>query len=228
MIRLNRYIASATNFSRRQAESFIRRGDISINGHLVSDLATKVNYTDIVKLHGKVIKPLKLVYYVLHKPLGYVCTANREQADLLVTDLVPSDVPVFPVGRLDKNTTGLIVLTNDGELAQIISHPKHQTEKEYLVVCDKKISATDSQVMLKGIDLSGKIMKFDEIVEKDDFTYQVILHQGYNRQIRLMFGFFGYQVLQLCRVRLGRFILRDLPVGKYLKLSFKDIKKYFI
>lgn len=228
MIRLNRFIASATEYSRRQADSFIKRGDITVNGKIITDLSTKVSLKDKIALHGKILTPLKKVYYILNKPRGFVCTNNTNQSIHIVTDLVPANPPVFSVGRLDKDTTGLLILTNDGELAQRLTHPRFQKEKEYLVYLNQDLKINEIESLLMGIKIDGKIMKFDKLVKKSAKKYLVILHQGFNRQIRIMFNYFGYKVLFLQRIRIGNFVLRDLPVGKYIKLSPADIRKYFI
>ncbi len=228
MIRLNRYVASATKYSRRQAEGFIKRGDIAINGKIIKDLATKVNHNDQVTLRGQILTPLHKVYYILNKPAGYVCTLEKKQSEKRVVDLVPSNPPVFTVGRLDKETKGLLILTNDGDFAQHITHPSNKKEKEYLVKLNKELSSHDQYILLKGIKVDNKLMKFDKLLLDETNTYRVVLHQGYNRQIRKMFDQIGYQVLDLIRVRIGNFLLRDLPEGKFLKLNFSDIKKYFL
>ncbi len=227
MIRLNRFIASATALSRRQADSFIKRGDISVNGQIIKDLGTRIGPTDQVRLNGELLNPLKKVYYVLNKPVGTVCSNLRQSKQKIVTDLVPPFPPVFTVGRLDKDTSGLLILTNDGNLAQQLTHPSYQQEKEYQVTIDKKLKTKDSVRLLQGVKIAEHIMKFDSLSNFNLTTYQVILHQGYNRQIRKMFNYLGYQVLALNRIRIGKFILKDLPVGHYLNLSTKDVNKYF-
>ncbi len=227
MIRLNRFIASATEYSRRQADSFISRGDITINGKIIKDLSTRVTANDQVALHGQILTPLNKVYYILNKPAGYVCTTDRTQAVKIVTDLVPPSPPVFSVGRLDKETRGLLLLTNDGDLTQKMTHPSYQKEKEYTVILNKELTAKHIDDLLQGIDVDGKLMKFDKIILGGSKIYNVILHQGYHRQIRLMFTALGYQVLDLIRIRLDKFLLNNLPEGKFIKLNKNDIKKYF-
>lgn len=227
MIRINRFVAAATEYSRRQAESFIKRGDITVNGKVIRDLSTKVDFKDQVVLHGKILTPLEKVYYILNKPSGYVCTDDEEQAKKRVTDLVPQTPPVFSVGRLDKNTRGLLILTNDGDLTQQITHPSNNKEKEYLVTLAKELSTKHKDLLLQGIKLEDKLMKFDKLFSSKPKIYNVVLHQGYNRQIRKMFDFLGYQVLDLVRVRIGKFLLRDLAEGKFIKLNHTDIIKYF-
>lgn len=228
MIRLNRYIASATQYSRRQAEGFIKRGDITINGKVIKDLSTKVNYDDQVMLNGQILTPLNKVYYVLNKPAGYVCTLDEKQSEKRVTDLVPNQPPVFTVGRLDKETRGLLILTNDGDFTQQINHPSYKKEKEYLVTINKELSEKDKDKLLQGVKIDDKFMKFDKLSLNRQKVYNIVLHQGYHRQIRKLFNYFDYQVLDLIRIRIGNFLLRDLAEGKYIKLNSADIKKYFI
>ncbi len=243
MVRLNRFIASATDYSRRQADAFIKRGQVKVNGKVVRDLSTQVDLTDRVELDGVVLKPQQLVYYLLNKPRGYVCTTKDKHADKIVTELVPDSPPVFPVGRLDKDTRGLLVLTNDGDLAYQLTHPKFNKEKEYYVTVNKEIRAGDLERLIKGIEFAdGKVGKFDLIELLPSFNqldrwqkiytadmkrpiYRIVIHQGLNRQIRVMLSQLGYQVLDLLRVRIAQINLWDLPVGQYRKLRKSDIMK---
>jgi 23S rRNA pseudouridine2605 synthase len=227
MIRLNRYIATATKYSRRQADGFIRRGEITINGTVISKLATQVGPGDVVALNGQVLTPLQKVYYVLNKPRGYICSLSDSHAEHLITELVPASPPVFTVGRLDKETRGLILLTNDGDLTLKLTHPSYQKEKEYLVFLDKDLHNKDQEKLLRGFSLDNHKMVFDSIKKISSQEYSVVLHQGYNRQIRKMFNALGYQILDLLRIRIDKFVLRDLPSGEFLNLSGTDIHKYF-
>jgi 23S rRNA pseudouridine2605 synthase len=227
MIRLNRYIAACTKYSRRQADGFIRRGEVNINGTIITKLATLVSPGDIVSLQGAVLTPLQKVYYILNKPKGYICSVNDEYAEHLITELVPPTPPVYTVGRLDKETSGLILLTNDGDLTLRMTHPSYQKEKEYLVYLDKDLKIKDQEKLLNGFVLDNQRMIFDSIKKIAKQEYSVVLHQGYNRQIRKMFNSLGYNIFDLVRVRIDKFVLRDLPSGDFLSLSATDIYKYF-
>jgi len=225
MIRLNRYIASCTSYSRRQAEGFIRRGEITINNKVVTDLATQVNINDVVKLNNKILAPLKEVYYIVNKPVSYTCTVSDRHADKLVTELVPDNPPVFPVGRLDKDSRGLIIMTNNGDLAQKITHPKFIKDKEYIVNLDKKLTAGDIDQLKEGIKLEQGVGKFDSIDMIANNKYKVIIHQGLKRQIREMLRQQGYRVKDLVRIRVADIRLLDLEEGKYRQMSKSDIMK---
>jgi len=239
MVRLNRFIASCTEYSRRQADAFIKRGQVKVNGKVVTNLATQVDIDDKVELNGKLLTPQRLVYYLVNKPVGYVCSLKDKHAKHLVVDLVPKNPPVFPVGRLDKDSRGLIILTNDGELAYQLTHPKFSKEKEYYISLNKEIGDKDQKRLLQGIKLPAGMGKFD-LLEKIDYqnldkwqkfyikgmqqpVYRVIIHQGLKRQIREMLKEFNYQVQDLLRVRIASINLWDLPTGKYRRLSRSDI-----
>ncbi len=241
MVRLNRFIASATNYSRRQADAFIKRGQVKVNGKVVTNLATQVDINDKVELDGKLLVPQRLVYYLVNKPAGYVCSLKDRHAERLVVDLVPKNPPVFPVGRLDKDSRGLIVITNDGQLAYQLTHPKFAKEKEYYVSLDKEIKDKDKQHLLQGVSLPAGVGRFD-LVERVDCqqldkwqkfyikgmpkpVYRIVIHQGLKRQIREMLKELGYQVKDLLRVRIANIHLWDLPVGKYRKLRKSDIMR---
>lgn len=225
MIRLNRYLASCTNLSRRQADSFIRRGDVTVNDELRKDLGCQITQTDIVKVHDKIITPWQKVYYFVNKPIGYTCSVNDDYAQKLVTELVPANPPVFPVGRLDRDSRGLMIMTNDGELAQKLTHPKFKKEKEYVVAIDRKLSQGDIEKLKKGVSLEQGIGKFDSIEHITNNEYRVIIHQGLKRQIREMLKKQGYRVKDLVRVRIANIRLLDLAEGKYRKISKSDIMK---
>ncbi len=225
MIRLNRYIASCTSYSRRQAEGFIRRGEITINNKAVTDLATQVDSGDEVKLNNKILAPLREVYYIVNKPIGYTCTVCDRHAEQLVTALVPDNPPVFPVGRLDKDSRGLMVMTNDGELVQKLTHPKFIKDKEYIVTLDKELGDGDIGQLKKGIRLEQGVGKFDAIDMIANNKYKVIIHQGLKRQIREMLRQRGYRVKDLVRIRVANIRLLDLEEGKCRKISKNDIMK---
>ncbi len=224
-MRINRYIASCTKYSRRQAEAFVRRGQIKINGEVVNDLARQIGLHDKIQLNEETITPINKVYYVINKPIGYVSSVEDKHAEKLVIEIVPDNPPVFPVGRLDKDSKGLMILTNDGELAFKLTHPKFEKEKEYLVTLDKLIDDKTQGILLSGIKLEEGVGKFDKISKIDNKVYKVVLHQGYNRQIREMLGSLDVRVKSLQRIRIAGIKLLDLAEGKYRKISQCDIEK---
>lgn len=224
-MRLNRFIAGCTSNSRRQADQLIKQGKISINGQLMTDLSYQVKLADKISLAGMKLTPFRKVYYALNKPVGYVTSRQDRHSDRLVVDLVPKVVPVFPVGRLDKDSRGLLLLTNDGDWANQLTHPSHQHEKEYLVTVNKNIRQSDSDLLIQGIRLTEGKAKFDCIKQIKPNVFQVIIHQGWNRQIRRMFGKLGYEVVDLLRIRIAGIELGGLPEGKYVEINPRKLDK---
>ena len=220
-MRINRYIASCTGYSRRKAEGLVLAGKIKINNDVIRDLSTQIESTDKVYLDNRSITPQKLVYYALNKPIGYTATTSDPHAEKLITELVPKDPPVFPVGRLDKNTSGLIFLTNDGDFAQKMTHPKYEKKKEYIVETDKYLSAVSLENMRKGIELDDGITTPAKVKALGEKQYSIIIHEGRNRQIRRMIETVGARVLNLKRIRIEDFELGNLEEGKYSSFSIK-------
>lgn len=219
MTRINKYIASCTGYSRRKAEELILSGKIKVNDKVVHDLGRQVETSDKVYLDSKLISPNKFVYYTLHKPVGYTTTTSDPHAKKIITDLVPTNPPVFPVGRLDKNTSGLILLTNDGDFAQKMAHPKYEKEKEYIVETDNPLSANSLELLRKGIQLDDGVTAPAKISVIGDKLYSLTIHEGKNRQIRRMIEKVGAKVITLKRIRIGDFELGDLKEGKYKEIN---------
>lgn len=239
-MRINQYISRSTGYSRRKAEELILAEKVKVNDEMVRDLSTQIQSSDKVYLNGKLIKPQKFVYYALNKPVGYTTTTTDSHAEKLITELVPKDPPVFPVGRLDKETSGLIFITNDGDFAQKMTHPKYEKEKEYIVETDKPLSEKSLEKLRIGIKLDDGITAPAKVTPLLSFrptsrgdkrrnpfppdntpknTYSIIIHEGRNRQIRRMIGAVGVKVTSLKRVRIGDFKLEDLKEGKYKKFD---------
>lgn len=224
-MRLNRYIASCTTYSRRQADDLVRAGRITINGSPAADLSFQVSIEDEIVLDGKLLTPHQKVYYVLNKPIGYTSTTKDPHAKKIVTDLVPKQPPVFPVGRLDVDSHGLMILTNDGALAHQITHPSFEHEKEYLVELKEDLTTEQLNKLAQGIDLEECRVFFDKIVKSSSATYAVTIHQGLNRQIRRMMGAVDAEVVDLKRIRIAQITLGGLPEGKYINMDEKKITK---
>ncbi len=218
-MRLNRYIAACTKYSRRQADELIKQGRIKLNNQVVKDFYQQYKAGDIVSLDNKVLQPYKLVYYIVNKPQGVVVSRKDKYASHLITDLVPQNPPVFPVGRLDKDSSGLIIMTNDGEIAQKLSHPKYEHKKEYLVFLKRDLSERELTSLKNGVKLDEGIAVFDKIQKVRTRLYKIIIHQGWNRQIRRMFKAVDNEVLELKRVRIAGLKLGGLPEGKYVVVS---------
>ncbi|MZQ50054.1 MAG: pseudouridine synthase [Bacteroidales bacterium] len=228
LIRLNRFIANSGVCSRREADSLIRGGHITINGKVVTDMGVKVSVHDIIKYKGKRLSSEKKVYILLNKPAGYVTTVRDPHAENTVLDLIRGCCPerVYPVGRLDKATTGVLLLTNDGELAGKLTHPSHKRKKIYHVFLDRPVIKNDLLRLAHGIELDGEIISADAVsyADPDDRTQLGIeLHSGQNRVVRRLFESMGYKVRKLDRVYFAGLTKKNLPRGKWRFLSEKEI-----
>lgn len=227
-MRLNQYLARAGFGSRRACEQLIRDGAVTINGHRLSQLATRVSPDDHVLVHGKPVKqPLRLVA-ILHKPPGYLCTSTESTRDKTIYDLLPTGWPrVVYVGRLDKESEGLLVVTNDGKLAQRLTHPSHQLRKTYICTLDREFDFALAAKMRKGFPLEEGWAKMEDIFRVGPRTLKVVLAQGLKRQIRNMFQRVGYEVKRLVRIQIGTLGLDKLAPGQHRVLTAKDIEHYF-
>jgi 23S rRNA pseudouridine2605 synthase len=224
IVRLNRFLALAGVSSRRGAEEFIRHGRVTVNGELNTDLATQVAAADQVKVDGHVVRTQKFVYLLLHKPADYLTTRSDERSRKTIYDLLPADLPnLAHVGRLDKESEGLLLLTNDGDLAFRITHPKFKLEKEYLVTLDREFQSEDSPKTKKGVYLSDGRARFDSIVKVNPRQVRVVLTQGIKRQVRRLFAAIGYKVKRLQRVRIGPLTDRGLRSGEVRLLDQKEV-----
>ncbi len=223
-VRLNKFIANSGACSRREADNFILAGVVTVNGEVVTELGTKVNiYTDDVRFNGERLKGEAKVYIVMNKPKGYVTTASDPHADKTVMDLLKGcDSRVFPVGRLDKNTTGVLMFTNDGEIAEKLTHPSYDKKKIYQVSLDSKLRQEDYEKILSGIDLPDGRIAADELeyIEEDDHRKLGIeIHSGKNRIVRRIFESLGYEVKALDRVYFAGLTKRGLKRGEWRFLT---------
>jgi pseudouridine synthase len=217
-MRLNQYIAAATGLSRRAADQAIQAGRVHVNDQLPS-LGQRITADDRVTLDSVAITPaIKTTTILLHKPVGYVCSRNG-QGNATIYDLLPIEYRALkPVGRLDKDSSGLLVLTNDGKLAHTLTHPSFQKDKVYEVTLDKPLTEADMTHALQGVKLDDGLSTFDHIEALTPNTYRVVLHQGRNRQIRRTFAALGYMVTRLHRTRLGTYELGSLQPAQIAKL----------
>jgi len=224
MMRLQKFLAQAGIASRRQAEILITDGKVKVNGMVVTRLGTEIDETaDEIEYRGKAVRPeTKKIYLALNKPVGYICSADSKQGKSVLS-LVSVKERVYPVGRLDKDSSGLLILTNDGDFANEAMHPRFGKEKEYFVVCDRALSPKDQAVMEKGMRLEGKKLQPVKILSVSHDSFRIILREGINRQIRRMLGRLGYTVLRLKRVRFGRLELGSLQTGQWRKISKAEI-----
>ena len=227
-IRLNKYIANSGVCSRREADNFILAGVVTVNGEVVTELGTKVNiYTDDIRFNGERLKGEEKVYIVMNKPKGYVTTASDPHADKTVMDLLKGcGARVFPVGRLDKNTTGVLMFTNDGEIAEKLTHPSYDKKKIYQVSLDGKLRGEDYDKILSGVELSDGVIAADELeyIEEDDHRKLGIeIHSGKNRIVRRIFESLGYEVKALDRVYFAGLTKKGLKRGEWRYLTEGEI-----
>ena len=223
-VRLNKFIANSGVCSRREADNFILAGVVTVNGEVVTELGTKVNiYTDDVRFNGERLKGEEKVYIVMNKPKGYVTTASDPHADKTVMDLLKGcHTRVFPVGRLDKNTTGVLMFTNDGEIAEKLTHPSYDKKKIYQVSLDSKLKQEDFDKILSGIELSDGVIAADELeyIEEDDHRkIGIEIHSGKNRIVRRIFESLGYEVKALDRVYFAGLTKKGLKRGEWRYLT---------
>ncbi|MBB3207504.1 23S rRNA pseudouridine2605 synthase [Rhodopirellula rubra] len=228
--RLNQLLASAGLGSRRHVEELIREGRVEVDGEVVTQLSVNVNSkTQKVRVDGIPLKPQKLVYYAVHKPTGVVSTNSDPQGRVRVIDLVPPTERVYPVGRLDRSSDGLILLTNDGELAQSLSHPRFGVQKIYRVTVAGEVKPETMRKMRQGIYIAEGLVRVDgaKIIKarKKATDMEIRLREGKNREIRRILAKFGHKVQTLRRVAIGPLRLGDMPAGAYRKLSREEIEK---
>ena len=228
-MRINQYIASAGVCSRRAADELIEKGRVKVNGKVLRTMGYHVQEGDIVEVDGNRVEPeTKKVYYLLNKPTGYVTSIADKEGRPLVTELVPDSVRVFPVGRLDLNTSGLLILTNDGELSNRLMHPSHEFSKRYLVRAQGIVTRAEAARLEKGVDIGGfvtspagvHLIKHD----RNSTVAEIVIHEGKNRQVRRMFKAIGHPVLELCRTGLGNLEIGKLATGQCRKLSPAEVE----
>jgi pseudouridine synthase len=228
-IRLQKYLADAGIASRRKCEDLILKGLVSVNDQIVIELGTKINpEVDVVKYKNKIVKKEEQIkYLVLNKPVGYITSATDPRQRKTVLDLIKEKERLFPVGRLDYNSSGLLLITNDGDLTYRLTHPKHHISKTYQVKVEGSPKEEQLNRLRKGVDLGiYKTSKCHiKILRKDkkNTVVEVVLYEGKNRQIRRMFEFIGHPVITLERVAIGEIQLKNLKVGDYRKLTQDEI-----
>jgi len=224
-VRLNRFLALAGISSRRGAEDYIREGRVTVNSKLITDLATQVSLSDRVRVDGRVVHPQEFVYLLVNKQANFITTRADEGSRKTIYDLLPEELPnLAHVGRLDKESEGLLLLTNDGDLAFQITHPKFKLEKEYLVTLDRDFQTEDAAKTKKGVYLSEGRARFEAVFKVNRQQVRVILTQGLKRQVRRVFAALDYKVRRLQRVRIGPLTDRGLRPGEVRLLSKKEIE----
>ncbi len=227
-MRLNRFLAQAGCGSRRACEELITAGRVTINGRVVTDLATQVEPSDAVKVGSRLLRNERTITAMLHKPKGYICTADDPEGRRTIFELLPKEWPrVFYVGRLDTDSEGLLLITNDGALGQRLTHPSYKLPKTYEVQLDRDFDFALADKLKKGLIVEGKRAKMDEVHKIGPVTVKVVLTQGIKRQIRMMFLILGYKVKRLVRTQIGGLRLGRLPVGQWDILTESDVENYF-
>ncbi len=226
MMRIAKFLATAGVASRRAAEELVRAGAISVDGVTITNVATNIDPAlSEVRVRGKVVSAERLVYYLVHKPAGYLSAAKAASGAKLVTQLVPKNPRVYPVGRLDKDSSGLIILTNDGALTLQLTHPKFEVAKVYEVELDHLCTPDLIRRLMKGVRMKEGKAFADAVERITARKIRITLHQGFNRQIRRMLGFCGYTAVSLKRISEGFLTLGELGEGKYRVLRKEDILK---
>jgi len=231
-MRLHRFLAQAGVASRRKAEEVILEGRVIVNGQLVTELGTKVGPEDVVEVDGEVVHPARNVYLLLNKPAGYVTTLDDPHSRRTVMDLIPDvGAPVKPVGRLDMDTEGLLILTNDGDLAARLSHARYGIEKEYLATVQGQPDEHGLERMRKGIFLEGKktapaqVTLVSPMNQAGTSLVSLIIHEGRKRQVRLMLAAVGCPVIKLVRVRIAHLVQKGMKPGECRTLHQKDVQR---
>ncbi len=233
MERLQKVIAESGYCSRRKAEELIRKGEVYVNGIKVTEMGVKVSGNDDIIVEGNQLYKEDKVYYLLYKPSGYVCTTKDEKGRPCVIDLIDSFRRIYPIGRLDYDTTGLLLLTNDGELANLLMHPSNHIEKTYLAKLNKILTPSDLMKLKKGIKINGTPCKPTRVKVKqsnkttDTCTVEISIVEGRNHIVKRVFKELGYKVTKLTRTTYDFLDLKGLRNGEYRALTIKEVKKLY-
>ena len=230
MERLQKVIANSGLTSRRKAEELITSGKVKVNGKTITELGTKVNPSDQIEVDGEIIKKEDHVYFLLNKPREVLSTTKDDKGRKTVVDLIDTDKKIFPVGRLDYDTTGAIILTNDGEFSNILTKPNNEIQKVYIAKLDSILKKEDLIKLKKGIRLDSKLIKPDRVKVKktnsknNTCIVQIIIHEGLNHEVKRLLNKLGYNVLKLKRESISIFNIINIPSGKYRPLTIKEVK----
>ncbi len=229
-IRLNKFLSECGIASRRKVEELIKEGRIELNNKIVTELGVNVDPdADVVKFDGEKLRREKKVYYLLYKPKGFVTTTSDEKNRRTVTELIRTNHRIFPIGRLDYDTTGVLLLTNDGDFSNYLLHPKNKVIREYIAFLDKPLDEKDKSRLSKGIFLDNRKSFFLEIeflTKNNNKKVRVTTNEGRNHFVKRMFHTLGFNVVQLERIRFGNFDLRGLKIGQYRLLPESEIKTF--
>ena len=233
MERLQKFIASSGITSRRKAEELILNGKVKVNGKTVIELGTKVDGNDTVEVNGKVLSKEDKVYYIINKPREVVTTVSDDLGRKIITDLIPEEKRIFPVGRLDYDTTGLVILTNDGDLANKLMHPRNRIDKVYVAKISGTLTPTEIMKLKSAITIDGERYQGARVKikkENKDSNTQVVeitIHEGKNHEVKKLFESVGHEVLKLKREKYAFLDVKDLKSGEYRELSIKEVKRLY-
>lgn len=233
MERLQKVIANSGLTSRRKAEELIVSGKVKVNGEVITSLGTKVKDNDEIEVNGNIISKEDKVYYILNKPRGVITSTSDEHDRTTVVNLIEDDKRIYPVGRLDYDTTGLLILTNDGELANKLMHPKNEIDKVYVAKINGMLNPKELMTLKSGVIIDGtktrrarvKIRKYDK--NTDTSIVEITIHEGKNHQVKKMFEAVNHEVLKLKRERIAFLDLTGLKSGEYRKLNPKEVAKLY-
>lgn len=236
MERLQKFIANTGYASRRKAEELIQKGKVKVNGNIVREMGVKVDSKDLVEVEGKLLNYENVeqkVYYLLNKPRGVITSTSDDKDRKTVVDLIATDKRIYPVGRLDYDTTGILLLTNDGELANLLMHPSSHINKVYIAKIKGLIGKKQLQELSNGVYIDGKktskakarIKKYDK--KTDISIVEITIHEGRNHQVKKMFEAIGYEVLKLKREKYAFLDVKNLKSGEYRLLNPKEVKKLY-
>ena len=233
MERLQKIIASSGYCSRRKAEELIKKGLVFVDGEKVTELGTKVSEKASISINGEVLAKENKEYYLLYKPVGVVTTTNDEKKRRTVVDLINTTKRIYPVGRLDYDTTGVLLLTNDGDFANIFMHPSNQIDKVYLAKIDGILGKNELQALRNGVLIDGfktapakvKIKQYSK--SSNMSLIEITIHEGKNHQVKKMFEAVNHKVIKLKRESVGFFDLEGLKAGEYRRLTIKEVKKVY-
>ena len=234
MERLQKVIADAGITSRRKAEELILDGKVRVNGEVVTELGVKINGEDVVEVNGAVINRDKVKkYYLLNKPRGVISSVSDEKGRTTVIDYIDTDTRIYPVGRLDYDTTGLILLTNDGELANILMHPKNKIPKTYIAKIEGLLNKEDIERLKSGVYIEGRKVEIenfkirDKNIDKNTSIVEITIVEGRNHIVKKIFESMRHPVIRLSRIKIAFLDTHDLKSGEYRELSIKEVKKLY-
>lgn len=225
-VRLNKYLSEAGVCSRRAADELIKEGRIQVNGKRVTELGKKVSPSDLISVDGEYIRKVKPVYYLFHKPAGYITTVKDERNRKTIFDIIKIRQRVFPIGRLDRDTTGVLLLTNDGDFANLLTHPRNRVPREYIATLDKEVLSFRLE-NLKKVELEDGDVRIEKIfiLKSNPFKVKIVLQEGRNRVVKRIFTKLGYEVNKLHRSNYAGFTIEGLPLGAVKKIHYSKIEE---